>query len=65
VVKQAGGTRLSLDEAAVLDVTRTDPVGFIRGRSGPVGVDKARRVPELLLAVKAEVDADRRPGRFL
>lgn len=65
VVAQAGGTWLSLDEAAVLDVARTDPVGFIRGRHGLVGIDEAQRVPELLLAIKAEVDADRRPGRFL
>jgi predicted AAA+ superfamily ATPase len=65
VVAEAHGTWLSLDEAAVLDVARTDPVGFVRGRRGLVGIDEAQRVPELLLAIKAEVDAQRRPGRFL
>lgn len=65
VVAEAQGTWLSLDEAAVLDVARTDPVGFVRGRRGLVGIDEAQRVPELLLAIKAEVDAERRPGRFL
>ena len=65
VVAEARGTWLSLDDTAVLDVARTDPVGFVRGRRGSVGIDEAQRVPDLLLAIKAEVDAERRPGRFL
>jgi uncharacterized protein len=65
MVGEAKGTWLTLDDAAVLDAARTDPVGFVRGRSGLVGIDEAQRVPELLLAIKAEVDAARRPGRFL
>lgn len=65
VVDEAQGTWLTLDDAAVLDAARTDPVGFVRGRHGLVGIDEAQRVPELLLAIKAEVDAARRPGRFL
>lgn len=65
VVAQARGTWLTLDDSAVLDAARTDPVGFVRGRHGLVGIDEAQRVPALLLAIKAEVDAARRPGRFL
>jgi predicted AAA+ superfamily ATPase len=65
VVADADGTWLTLDDAAVLGAARADPVGFISGRSGLVGIDEAQRVPELLLAVKAEVDRARRPGRFL
>lgn len=65
VVAGHKGTWLSLDDAATLDAARTDPVGFVTGRTGLVGVDEAQRVPELLLAVKAQVDRDRRPGRFL
>jgi predicted AAA+ superfamily ATPase len=65
VVADADGTWLTLDDAAVLDAAHTDPVGFISGRRGLVGIDEAQRVPELLLAVKAEVDRERRPGRFL
>lgn len=65
VVADADGIWLTLDDAAVLDAARTDPVGFISGRRGLVGIDEAQRVPELLLAVKADVDQDRRPGRFL
>lgn len=48
----------------MLDAARVDPVGFISGRSG-FGIDEAQRVPELLLAIKAEIDRERRPGRFL
>jgi uncharacterized protein len=65
VVADAAGTWLTLDDAAVLDAARKDPVGFISGRNGLVGIDEAQRVPELLLAVKAEVDRERRAGRFL
>ncbi|WP_232663867.1 ATP-binding protein [Pseudonocardia sp. TRM90224] len=65
VVDEAGGTWLTLDDADVLDAARTDPVGFVSGRRGLVGIDEAQRVPELLLAIKAEVDRARMPGRFL
>jgi predicted AAA+ superfamily ATPase len=65
VVADARGTWLTLDDAAVLDAARSDPVGFVSGRRGLVGIDEAQRVPELLLAIKAEVDRERRPGRFL
>lgn len=65
VVTDAKGTWLTLDDAAVLDAARADPVGFVSGRTGLVGVDEAQRVPDLLLAVKAEVDRERGPGRFL
>ena len=65
LVAEAHGTWLTLDDAAVLDAARTDPVGFVRGRRGLIGVDEVQRVPELLLAIKAEVDTARRAGRFL
>lgn len=59
------GTWLSLDDGAILDAARADPIGFVSGRTGLVGIDEAQRVPELLLAIKAEVDRERRPGRFM
>jgi predicted AAA+ superfamily ATPase len=65
VVHDAGGTWLGLDDSAVLDTARSDPVGFVSGGRGLVGIDEAQRVPELLLAIKAEVDRARAPGRFL
>jgi predicted AAA+ superfamily ATPase len=41
-----------------------DPVGFI-AFDGLMVIDEIQRAPELLLAIKATVDADPRPGRFL
>ncbi|HET8685006.1 MAG TPA: ATP-binding protein [Micromonosporaceae bacterium] len=41
-----------------------DPVGFVSFEDLVV-IDEIQRVPDLLLAIKATVDADTRPGRFL
>ncbi|OGQ73473.1 MAG: ATPase [Deltaproteobacteria bacterium RIFCSPLOWO2_12_FULL_57_22] len=56
---------LTLDDAAVLAAARGDPSGFIAGLEGPVVLDEVQRAPELFLAIKAVVDRDRSPGRFL
>ncbi|GAB0107766.1 ATP-binding protein [Nocardia sp. JMUB6875] len=53
-----------------LDVTLTrqaaleDPDGFVDSPNLMV-IDEIQRAPELLLAIKAQVDADGRPGRYL
>jgi uncharacterized protein len=41
-----------------------DPLGFV-SFDGLMVIDEIQRAPELLLAIKARVDADPRPGRFL
>ncbi|MGH3972642.1 MAG: ATP-binding protein [Pseudonocardiaceae bacterium] len=41
-----------------------DPVGFVSFDELMV-IDEIQRAPEMLLAIKATVDADPRPGRFL
>ncbi|MDQ7859211.1 MAG: ATP-binding protein [Armatimonadota bacterium] len=56
---------LTLDDATVLAAARSDPAGFISGLKGPAVIDEVQRVPELFLPIKAAVDRDRRPGRFL
>jgi predicted AAA+ superfamily ATPase len=56
---------LTLDNFGILSAARRDPVGFLEGISGPVIIDEAQRAPDLLLAIKAEVDRNRQPGRFL
>ncbi len=43
---------------------RDDPDGFIRGLEYAV-IDEIQRVPDMLLALKKQVDEDPRPGRFL
>ena len=56
---------LTLDDTAVLSAARSDPAGFVNGLQGAVTLDEVQRVPELFLAIKAAVDRQRQPGRFL
>ena len=56
---------LTLDTAAVLAAATDDPDGFVAGLPRPAVIDEAQRAPALALAIKAAVDADRRPGQFL
>jgi uncharacterized protein len=56
---------VTLDDAVALAAARADAAGFVAGFSRPVAIDEIQRAPELFLALKASVDRDRRPGRFL
>jgi predicted AAA+ superfamily ATPase len=56
---------LTLDRATTRAGAVTDPDGFVSGLPDPAAVDEVQRVPDLLLAIKAAIDEDRRPGRFL
>jgi len=59
------GRYLTLDDPAVLSAARSDAAGFIGGIEGSAVIDEVQRAPGLFLAIKAAVDRDRRPGRFL
>lgn len=59
-----GRRYLSLDDLDVVDLARRDPGALVRG-TGPITLDEVQREPELLGAVKREIDRLRRPGRFL
>jgi predicted AAA+ superfamily ATPase len=56
---------LSLDDLGTLEAARRDPVGLIDSAAGPLVIDEVQRAPELLLPIKAAIDRDRRPGRFI
>jgi predicted AAA+ superfamily ATPase len=56
---------LTLDDLDVLAAARRDPVGFVNNADGPLAIDEIQRAPELLLPIKAQIDRDRRPGRFI
>lgn len=56
---------LSLDDLRTLDAARRDPLGLIESTDGPLVIDEIQRAPELLLPIKAAIDRDRRPGRFI
>jgi hypothetical protein len=68
LVKVVAGDRLAerrdLDRAQDRAAAITDPVGFVDSVE-PLVIDEIQRVPELLLAIKAPVDDDPRPGRYL
>ena len=55
----------TLDDLATLAAAQADPVGFVAHLPDGALIDEIQRAPELLLPVKASVDRDRRPGRFL
>lgn len=58
--------RFTLDDDAVRAALAADPRAFLeREGPGPLVLDEIQRAPELLLAVKAEVDRHRAPGRFV
>jgi len=56
---------VSLDEEPLLATARSDPDGFVASLPYSVILDEIQRAPDLLRALKAAVDRDRRPGRFL
>jgi predicted AAA+ superfamily ATPase len=56
---------VTLDNATVLALAGGDPTAFIAGQPKPLIIDEVQRVPELLLAIKEAVDADRKAGQFL
>jgi predicted AAA+ superfamily ATPase len=54
----------SLDDFAHLAAARGDPEAFVH-TDAPLTIDEAQRCPELLIAIKREVDRHRRPGHYL
>ncbi len=54
----------NLDAAVTRHAAAADPSGFVAFPELMV-IDEIQRVPELLLAIKEEVDTDPRPGRYL
>lgn len=56
---------VTLDDEPVRHAASEDPAGFLESGKGLLIIDEVQRVPELMLAIKASVDRDRRPGRFL
>lgn len=54
----------NLDTAVTRQAAIADPAGFV-DYSALMVIDEIQRAPELLLAIKEQVDADPRPGRYL
>jgi len=64
IATEADRAVLDLDDLATRDAVAADPALFASGPA-PVLVDEFQKVPELLDAVKAELNKDLRPGRFV
>lgn len=60
-----GFTYINFDDRTLLNVAKEDPTGFIQGLPEHAILDEVQRVPELMPAIKASVDQNRKPGRFL
>ena len=59
------GQAVTLDDKSVRDAAVRDPTGFVANLKGSVLIDEVQRAPDLLLAIKEDIDRQRRPGRFL
>lgn len=56
----------TLDDPLTLSAAREDPTSFVEQLpDGLLVIDELQRAPELILPIKASIDRDRRPGRFL
>jgi len=65
IAAQRGGRYLTLDDATLLGAARSDPAALVQGATGLTVIDEVQKAPELLPALKREVDRDKTPGRFL
>ena len=55
----------TMDDLNTLASARRDPKGFVEALPFQAFLDEVQRAPELFLPIKAAVDKDRRPGRFV
>jgi predicted AAA+ superfamily ATPase len=56
---------VSFDEPRFLAAAQADPVQFLEDLGESAILDEVQRAPGIFLPIKASVDRDRRPGRFL
>jgi predicted AAA+ superfamily ATPase len=55
---------VTMDDLTILSAAGNSPKSFIQRYKDRVVIDEIQRVPDLLLAIKENVDRDKRPGRF-
>lgn len=66
IAAELGLARRTLDDRDVRREALEDPDGFLAGLGGRGAfIDEVQRAPELLLAIKAVVDREQRPGLYL
>lgn len=62
---EAGYGYVSFDDDVLRAAAQADPVGFVADLPAKAVLDEVQRVPELFTTLKASIDHDRRPGRFI
>lgn len=66
IAQRNSGLVVTLDDPEVRAYAINDPTGFVaQNPDGLLVIDELQRAPELVVALKAAVDRDKRPGRFL
>lgn len=65
IVTRRAGSFVDLDDPGIRQLAAADPSAFVRDRHEPVVIDEFQRVPDLLAAIKSELNRDRRAGRFV
>ncbi|MDQ3100644.1 MAG: ATP-binding protein [Bacteroidota bacterium] len=65
ISRSKGAQYVTLDDHATLEAALNDPPGFIQGLGKFAVIDEVQNAPNIFRAIKASVDRDRRPGRFL
>lgn len=66
VAEQTGASYVTLDHAADLEAALADPPTFLSVAGSPLVIDEIQRAGDpLIIALKAIVDQDQRPGRYL
>jgi len=56
---------LTFDDDTQRQAALSDPIGFTKSLPEYTILDEIQRVPELFTAIKASVDTNRKPGRFI
>lgn len=56
---------ISLDDNNQLAAAQADPVGFIAGLPAKTILDEIQRAPGLFTSLKANIDQNRQPGRYI
>ena len=64
LARELGAGIVDLDDPALREVAQADPGTLVAGPA-PVCVDECQHVPGILDAIKAELNRDLRPGRFV
>ncbi len=65
-IAQPGSVYMTLDDEQTRAAAIADQAGFVaQAGERQMIIDEIQHVPELALAVKASIDRDRRPGRFI